>query len=274
MGITALNADDLKQAGLNDGLTRILTSLNATIDDLVSAKLDTTGKDTANGYAGLDGSGKLSTGVIPPITNSMLAGSIAAAKLVGTDIATVGTVGAGMWQGTKVGLAYGGTNADLSATGAAGGVVMQLSTGADPVVNVRPYSVLLNCGAGTTSVSVTAPPAGAQEFFNSGNHGFRGYEDLAGFTQYRVIVHFNAWVASAKVMMRGSVSGGAFHNMESVTDATNAAAATYASQTVVAGAWTNLDATYRVNNVTLTPYTISGDGSTALTLRSVRVQFR
>ena len=34
----------------------------------------------------------------------MLAGSIAASKLVGTDIATVGTITAGTWQGTAISL--------------------------------------------------------------------------------------------------------------------------------------------------------------------------
>lgn len=43
------------------------------------------------------------------VTNAMLAGSITAAKLVGTDIATVGTITAGTWTGTTVALAHGGT---------------------------------------------------------------------------------------------------------------------------------------------------------------------
>ena len=36
------------------------------------------------------------------VTNAMLAGSIAAANLVGTDIATVGTITVGVWQGTAI----------------------------------------------------------------------------------------------------------------------------------------------------------------------------
>ena len=43
------------------------------------------------------------------VTNAMLAGSIAASKLVGTDIATVGTITTGTWNGSVVGPAYGGT---------------------------------------------------------------------------------------------------------------------------------------------------------------------
>jgi hypothetical protein len=40
------------------------------------------------------------------ITNAMLAGSIAASKLVGTDIATVGTITAGTWNGTAIAAGY------------------------------------------------------------------------------------------------------------------------------------------------------------------------
>ena len=60
------------------------------------------------------GSGLLLTGnsfSIPSaaVTNAMLAGSITAANLVGTDIATLGTITAGTWHGSVVAPAYGGT---------------------------------------------------------------------------------------------------------------------------------------------------------------------
>ena len=45
------------------------------------------------------------------ITNAQLAGSIAASKLVGTDIATVGTITSGTWSGTTIAIANGGTGA-------------------------------------------------------------------------------------------------------------------------------------------------------------------
>ncbi len=54
--------------------------------------------------------GSLSTTIgAGKVTNSMLAGSIAASKLVGTDISTVGTVTTGTWQASVVGVSYGGT---------------------------------------------------------------------------------------------------------------------------------------------------------------------
>jgi hypothetical protein len=43
------------------------------------------------------------------ITNTQLAGSITASKLVGTDIATVGTISSGIWSGTTIAVAKGGT---------------------------------------------------------------------------------------------------------------------------------------------------------------------
>jgi len=49
------------------------------------------------------------------VTNAMLAGSIQAVKLVGSDINTVGTLTTGTWQASVVAPAYGGTG-DLTAT--------------------------------------------------------------------------------------------------------------------------------------------------------------
>jgi hypothetical protein len=40
------------------------------------------------------------------VTNAMLAGSIAASKLIGTDIATVGTITTGTWQGSSISDSY------------------------------------------------------------------------------------------------------------------------------------------------------------------------
>lgn len=52
------------------------------------------------------------------VTNAMLSGSIAASKLVGTDITTVGTITSGIWHGTTIDNAYltNGAVANLSGT--------------------------------------------------------------------------------------------------------------------------------------------------------------
>lgn len=68
------------------------------------------------------------------VTNAMLAGSIAASKLVGTDIATVGTITAGTWNATVIGSAYGGAgtvNGILKANGS--GTVSAATAGTDYV---------------------------------------------------------------------------------------------------------------------------------------------
>lgn len=49
------------------------------------------------------------------VTNGMLAGSITASKLVGTDINTVGTITTGTWNGTAIAIANGGTGATTAA---------------------------------------------------------------------------------------------------------------------------------------------------------------
>jgi hypothetical protein len=43
------------------------------------------------------------------VTNDMLAGSIAASKLIGTDITTLGTITTGTWNGTTLAITNGGT---------------------------------------------------------------------------------------------------------------------------------------------------------------------
>jgi hypothetical protein len=94
-------------------------------DATISLTGDVTGSGTST-FATAIGAGK--------VTNSMLAGSIPASKLVGTDVATVGTLTAGTWHATVIGPAYGGTGADLSATGGSGQYLKQSSAGAGVTV--------------------------------------------------------------------------------------------------------------------------------------------
>ena len=60
------------------------------------------------------------------MTVSFLPGSIPASKFVGTDIATVGTITAGIWNGTKIDVAHGGTNLT---SGTDGGILGYTSSG-------------------------------------------------------------------------------------------------------------------------------------------------
>lgn len=59
-----------------------------------------------------------------------LTGNTLASGVTASSLTSLGTIATGVWQGTKVGLAYGGSNADLSATGGTSQVLKQVSTGA------------------------------------------------------------------------------------------------------------------------------------------------
>lgn len=63
---------------------------------------------TITGDVTIDATGTTAIGA-GRVTNGMLAGSIAASKLVGSDIATVGTITAGTWSATTIAINKGGT---------------------------------------------------------------------------------------------------------------------------------------------------------------------
>lgn len=85
-----------------------------------------------------------------------LSGTVLNASVVTSSLTTIGTIGSGVWQGTKVGLAYGGTNADLSATGGTSNVLRQSSTGATITVSQLAASDLSNGTTGTGAVVLAA----------------------------------------------------------------------------------------------------------------------
>lgn len=74
------------------------------------------------------------------------------------SLTTLGTITAGVWQGTKIGLTYGGTNADLSATGGASQVLRQSSTGAAITVSQLAASDLGNGTTGSGAVVLAGSP--------------------------------------------------------------------------------------------------------------------
>lgn len=73
-------------------------------------------------------------------------------------ITTLGTIGTGTWNATKIGLAYGGTNADLSATGGASQVLKQVSAGAAITVGQLAASDLSNGTTGSGAVVLATSP--------------------------------------------------------------------------------------------------------------------
>lgn len=67
-------------------------------------------------------------------------------------ITTLGTIATGTWQATKIGLTYGGTNADLSATGGTSQFLKQSSSGAAITVGQPTFA---DVASGTTAATAT-----------------------------------------------------------------------------------------------------------------------
>ncbi len=168
-GQTTVTPGSTSQAlTLAAGANMTITTNNATKTITFAAAGGGGGSTLADGNYGdvtASGSGTTITINAGVVTNADLAGSIAASKFVGTDIATVGTVTAGTWQGTKVGLAYGGTNADLSATGAAHNVLKQSSSGAAITVGQLAFSDLSGSATGAQLPNPSSSTLGGIESF-------------------------------------------------------------------------------------------------------------
>lgn len=102
------------------------------------------------------------SGTATKITATNVAGAvtitIAATYQGQTSITTLGTIATGTWQGTKVGVAYGGTNADLTLTGGASQVLMQTIAGGAVTVAQLAASDLSNGTTGSGSVVLATSP--------------------------------------------------------------------------------------------------------------------
>ena len=90
-------------------LTCSTISLAATATALAANPTDCTAGQYANA---IDASGNLTCAAVTP---AQLSGSIPASKLTGTDIATVGTITSGTWNGTTIAIANGGTGQTTAA---------------------------------------------------------------------------------------------------------------------------------------------------------------
>lgn len=95
------------------------------------------------------------------VVNSSLAGGAYPA------ITGLGTVTSGTWNGTIVGLAYGGTNANLSATGGSNQVLQQSSNGAAITVGQLSAGSLSNGTTGSGAIVLASGPTIGASTFNS-----------------------------------------------------------------------------------------------------------
>lgn len=119
---------------------------------VVSAPKLTTAR-TINGTS-FDGTGNITV----TAAAGTLTGTTLNAAVVTSSLTSVGTIGTGVWQGTKIGLLYGGTNADLSGTGGASQVLKQTSVGGAVIVAQLAASDLSNGVQGSGAVVLATSP--------------------------------------------------------------------------------------------------------------------
>ena len=98
------------------------------------------------------------------ISNADLVGSIAASKLVGTDISTVGTITSGTWSGSTIDVAHGGTG--LTSVGANGQVLTSNGT-AMTWGNPAATGITTINGISSSAQTLTIGTAGTAPAFSS-----------------------------------------------------------------------------------------------------------
>jgi hypothetical protein len=106
---TILNADIDAAAGIAYSKLANLPSANI----LVGSAGNVATATAVTGDVTISNTGVTTIGALK-VTNGMLAGSIASSNLVGTDIATVGTITSGTWNGGVIAGQYGGTGVNNS----------------------------------------------------------------------------------------------------------------------------------------------------------------
>lgn len=138
--------------GITDAITASSTTTFTNKSGNISQWTNNSGYITANQSITLSGdiSGTGTTAITTVIgaskvTNTMLAGSIASSKLVGTDIITIGTITTGTWNGTAIGDTY-----ISSATTWNAKLTDPLTTNGDIVARVGGVSTRLAKGSDNT----------------------------------------------------------------------------------------------------------------------------
>jgi len=95
------------------------------------------------------------------VTNAMLAGSISASKLIGTDINTVGTIASGVWQGTAIADSYISSAATWNAKQNVISVTTTGSSGSATFIgttlNIPTYTLAGLGGISLTSLTASTP---------------------------------------------------------------------------------------------------------------------
>lgn len=191
--------------------------------------------------------GPTSGGAAAPTFRALVAADIPdisatySAKAGSTSFVTAGTIATGTWNGTRIGVVYGGTNADMSATGGTGTFVRQATAGAAftssaIVVSDIPSGAYTNTQAGGASTPaqtwsgapytagtattnfplVFAQTTGATAATSWSTSGtYIGINAGSGFVGNFIDLHTNGGASLFKVSYLGSITFAGSFNMSS-----------------------------------------------------------
>jgi len=120
--------------GVNNGSSTITIGGNLTTSGAFNTTITVTG----------------TTAITLPTSGTLISNTVTTLS----SLVSIGTITTGVWNATKIGLAYGGTNADLSATGGTSNYLKQSSTGAAITVGTIPASDIAS-GAALTKTDDT-----------------------------------------------------------------------------------------------------------------------
>lgn len=134
------------------GDATVATTTTTPVITIVSAPKLTTARNI-NGVA-FDGTANITV----TAAAGTLTGTTLNSTVVTSSLTSVGTITTGVWNGTKIGLAYGGTNADLSATGGTSQVLRQSTSGGTITVSQLAASDLSNGTTGSGAVVLAGSP--------------------------------------------------------------------------------------------------------------------
>ena len=151
-GVWATGACGSGGSGLVVGTTTITSGTNGDVEYNNNGVLgELSPATTVNGQSCALGGACTAAAAAGTLTGTTLNSTV-----VSSSLTSLGTIATGVWHGTKVGLAYGGTNADLSATGGTSEVLKQVSSGAAVTVAQLACSDLSNAAASCSTDATDA----------------------------------------------------------------------------------------------------------------------
>lgn len=199
----AISVGQLSASNLSNGVTGSGALVLATSPTIVTPTIATIKHTTAISFfigatigtypLSIDGNGiNIDTGNNIRISGDIvLTSTTLGSTVVNSSLTSVGTITSGAWNSsTKIGLAYGGTNADLSATGGTGHVLKQESAGAAITVGAIAAGDLSNGTTGSGPIvlqngatlgSLTVATTTTATITNSGATDHLITTDAAGF---------------------------------------------------------------------------------------------